>query len=36
MIVLGTVAVIGVRRMPADAEDFDAGKSARLLFASDR
>jgi hypothetical protein len=34
MIVLG-VAVIGVRPMPADAEDFDAGKSARQLFASD-
>jgi hypothetical protein len=35
MIVLGTVAVIGVGRMPADAEDFDAGKSAPQLFASD-
>ena len=35
MIVLATVAVIGVRPMPADAEDFDSGKSAPQLFASD-
>jgi len=30
MIVLGTVAAIGVRPMPANAEDFDAGKSAAV------
>ena len=33
-IVLGTVAVVAVRPMPLNAEDFDAGKSAPQLFAS--
>ena len=35
MTLLGTAAVFGVRSMPANAEDFDAGKSAAQLFASD-
>src|SRR6516162_2861067 len=34
MIVLGTLAVVAVRPMPVNAEDFDAGKSAPQLFAS--
>ena len=34
MIVLGTMAVVAVRPMPINAEDFDAGKSAPQLFAS--
>ena len=34
MIVLGTMAVVAVRPMPVNAEDFDAGKSAPQLFAS--
>ena len=35
MIALGTMAVVAVRPMPVKAEDFDAGKSAPQLFASD-
>ena len=35
MIFLGTMAVVAVRSMPVKAEDFDAGKSAPQLFASD-
>jgi hypothetical protein len=35
MTLLGTAAVFGVRPMPANAEDFDAGKSAAQLFAAD-
>src|SRR5215475_9888787 len=34
MIALGTMAVVAVRPMPVEAEDFDAGKSAPQLFAS--
>ena len=34
MIVLGTTAVVAVRPMPVNAEDFDARKSAPQLFAS--
>jgi hypothetical protein len=35
VIVLGTMAVVAVPPMPLNAEDFDAGKSAPQLFASD-
>jgi hypothetical protein len=35
MTLLGIAAAFGVRSMPANAEDLDAGKSAAQLFASD-